>query len=209
MEDNVRLVAFDLDGTLLRGDTVLEAIARPLGRLDRTRQFETLHRLKDIKAAREEVAGWYRLHSLPELTEHLRTMQVAPGVRRGFGLLKQRGIKVALVSITWEFAVEWWAGELGADFYVGTGLSRSGEITHFWPDDKPVWLARLAAQLGIPLRAVAAVGDSLSDMPMLDAVGHPFFVGRDKPQSGPERLRHHPGGDIGKVVEAIVDLPVK
>ena len=31
----IRLAAFDLDGTLLRGETVCEAIARPLGRLER------------------------------------------------------------------------------------------------------------------------------------------------------------------------------
>ncbi len=36
----IRLVAFDLDGTLLRGDTVCEVLARRLGRLDRMRELE-------------------------------------------------------------------------------------------------------------------------------------------------------------------------
>ena len=34
-ESNVKLVAFDLDGTLLRGNTVLEVLAAGLGRLER------------------------------------------------------------------------------------------------------------------------------------------------------------------------------
>lgn len=36
------LAVFDLDGTLLRGPTVCEVLARTLGRLDRMRQLEVL-----------------------------------------------------------------------------------------------------------------------------------------------------------------------
>ena len=204
MKGPARLAAFDLDGTLLRGDTVLEAIARPLGRLDRTRQFETLTRLEDIRAAREEVATWYKSHSFAELCIYLESMRLAPGVEQGLGLLKRRGVKIALVSITWEFAVEWWARKLGADFYVGTALSHDGAISHFWPDDKPVWLAELAERLRTPLSDVAAVGDTVSDLPMLRIVGHPFFVGQAKPPELPE-ASHRPDGDIYEIAESIVD----
>jgi len=42
---HVRLVAFDLDGTLLHGDTVCEAIARRLGQLKRMQELE--HRTQE------------------------------------------------------------------------------------------------------------------------------------------------------------------
>ena len=112
----MRFAAFDLDGTLLRGDTVLEAIARPLGRLDRTREFERLTQRADIKMAREEVATWYEGHGFSELRSYLETMNLAPGAHSAFRLLKRYDIKTAIVSITWEFAVEWFAQKLGAEF---------------------------------------------------------------------------------------------
>lgn len=207
MNDPVRLAAFDLDGTLLRGDTVFEAIARPLGHLERTQEFENLNRVEDIKTAREEVASWYRPHSLSVLSAYVQSMQLAPGVRDGFGMLRRQGIKIAIVSITWEFAVEWWAKELGADFYVGTGLSQGGDISHFWPHDKPVWLAELVKRLGLSPSEVAAVGDSPSDMPMLEIVGHPFFVGHTKPEEVPAGFRHFPDGDICEIAETIISNP--
>jgi phosphoserine phosphatase len=51
------LALFDLDGTLLRGPTVCEVLARALGRLNHMRQLEALIAGLsdiDIAAAREE-----------------------------------------------------------------------------------------------------------------------------------------------------------
>lgn len=52
MGGRIRLVACDLDGTLLRPETCCEALARPLGRLERMREFERLHTVAEITAAR-------------------------------------------------------------------------------------------------------------------------------------------------------------
>ena len=51
------IVAFDLDGTLLRGLTVSELIAKGLGRLEQMRKFEGLKQEAELIAAREEIAG--------------------------------------------------------------------------------------------------------------------------------------------------------
>ena len=135
------LAAFDLDGTLLKGDTVCEAIARGLGRLDRMREFEGLGftQKNEISAAREEMASWYLTQTLPQLRAHLVSMELASGAREGLRLLAENGFNLAIVSITWEFAVEWFADQLGIDYFIGTRLSPGGEITHFWSEDKPVW----------------------------------------------------------------------
>ena len=101
-------------------------------------------------------------------------MRLAPGVHEGLGLLRRHGFKIAIISITWEFAVEWFAHQFGADYFVGTGLSPYGKITDFWPSDKAVWLQGLADRLGTPMNDVAAVGDSSGDLHMLRAVGHPY-----------------------------------
>jgi HAD superfamily phosphoserine phosphatase-like hydrolase len=163
----IGLVAFDLDGTLVRTDTCCETIARPLGRLARMREFERLSTADDIAVARAEMATWYSAVSPGDLCAPLGTLPLAPGTREGFRLLRRHGVQTAIVSITWEFAVAWFAQQLRADYYVGTGLAPDGQISHFWPADKARWLAALAHRFGLDLDEVAAVGDSAGDLPML------------------------------------------
>ena len=85
--------------------------------------------IDDIKAAHEKVAGWYEPSVLPELHSSLASMRLAPGVHEGRSLLKRHGFKIAIISITWEFAVDWFAHQFGADYFVGTRLSPDGDIT--------------------------------------------------------------------------------
>lgn len=169
----MRLAAFDLDGTLLRGQTACEAIAEGIGRLERMTELEAMRadQVREVIPAREEMAGWYPPFTRDELRRHLAALRVAPGVDEGFRLLRDHGFRLAIVSITWEFAVEWFAARRGADYWVGTGLSPDGAITHFWPQGKATWLERLARDLGVDMRRVAAVGDSRADIPMLRSAG--------------------------------------
>ena len=177
----MKIAAFDLDGTLLRGRTACEAIAEGIGRIERMWEFEQLqssNQVAEVTAAREEMAGWYSAFTISDLCKHLSTVPLAPGVEDGFTLLRDHGFKIAIVSVTWEFAVEWFANWLKADYFVGVGLSPSGQITHFWPHDKESWLRELAASLGVNMVDVAAVGDSSGDIPMLLSVGHRYWVGK-------------------------------
>ena len=202
----MRLAAFDLDGTLLRGQTVCEAIAKGIGRIQRMREFERLEstHVEEVTAARAEMAEWYSAFKLSDLREHLTAIRVAPGVDEGFALLRDHGFKIAIVSLTWEFAVEWFANRLGADYSVGTGLSPDGVITHFWPQDKALWLTRLSDNLGVDMRDVAAVGDSSGDLPMLLSVGHRYWVGQTIPPELHREVIHEPGGDMRLVAHQIV-----
>jgi HAD superfamily phosphoserine phosphatase-like hydrolase len=196
----VRLVAFDLDGTLIRGMTICESLAEPLGKLPRMREIEQLRDLAQIRAARQEMLSWYA-EPLNALCEKL-TVDIAPGADEAFELLAQRGIPTAIVSITWSFAVEWFARRFGAAAWIGTG-SQAGAIQHFWPSDKPVWLARHASALGIELSEVAAIGDSHGDVPMLAAVGHPFFIGADLPAEIAHAV-HAPNADLREIAHCIL-----
>ena len=200
--DPIALAAFDLDGTLLRGDTVCEVFARNLGRLDRMMEFEGLSDLKDIRAARQEMRDWYSATTLATLCSYLPSMRIAPRTDEGLDLLRASGCKIAIVSITWEFAVAWFARRFNVDYYVGTRLSAEGEIAHFWPHDKPRWVSKLADQLELGRHEVAAIGDSPGDVDMLRAVGYPYYVGRSKPDSLKEAF-HYPDGDILRIAQHI------
>lgn len=200
------IAAFDLDGTLIRGKTCCEAIAEGIGRIRRMREFEQLRssQIEEVTSAREEMAQWYSGRKLNDLCSHLSTIALAPGVNEGFELLRNHGFRIAIVSLTWKFAAEWFADLLGADYCIGQGLSSGGTITHFWPQDKARWLTALAANLKIEMKDVAAVGDSRGDIPMLLAAGHRYWVGQELPPELGREVNHEPAGDILQVTRSIV-----
>ena len=203
----MRIAAFDLDGTLLRGQTACEAIAEGIGRIERMRELEHLgsNQIEEIVAAREEMAEWYSGFTFSDLCEYLTAIPVAPGVEEGFALLRDHGFRIAIISLTWEFAVEWFANKLGADHSVGQGLSSDGLITHFWPQDKALWLTGLADKLDVDMKDVAAVGDSRGDIPMLLSVGHRYWVGQSTPPQLDRKVVHEPTGDMRLVAHRIVE----
>ena len=200
----IRLVAFDLDGTLTRGDTVCEVIARPLGHLDRMLELErTITDEPGIVAMREELAGYYRGRSFAELEKCLDGLVLAPGAREAFTLPAARGVSTAIVTITWEFAARWLARRLGADHVLASGLTPDGAITHVFPRDKGRWLSALMQQRGLGADEVAVVGDSWLDADMFAVATHRFFVGAT-PLPDLD-ARHYPGGDLAEIARVIVD----
>lgn len=203
----MKIAAFDLDGTLLRSHTACEAIAEGIGRLGRMREFEQLrsNQIEEVTAAREEMAQWYSEFTFRDLCKHLNAIHVAPGTEEAFALLHHHGFKIAIVSLTWEFAAGWFANKLGADYFVGQGLSMNGSITHFWPQDKELWLTRLASDLSVDMNDVAAVGDSGGDIPMLLSVGHRFWVGPNIPPELEGKVVHVPSGNIGLVAQGMIE----
>jgi HAD superfamily phosphoserine phosphatase-like hydrolase len=198
LPDPIRLVAFDVDGTLLGGPTICECIAAGIGRSGEMAAFERLTAQADIACAREVMAEWYRGHEEAALLAQLGRATWAPGLKDGFRRLRSAGVKIALVSITWRQAVEALAERWGADYAIGTGMTGGG-VEHFWPDDKPVWLSELRTTLGLVAHEVAAVGDSASDLPMLASVGRGYFVGRHC-LALPPHVEHWPDADIGEIV---------
>lgn len=120
-------------------------------------------------------------------------------MKQGFARLKAEGIKIALVSITWQFAVEWLASELGADYAVGTGISDDGTIGHFWPEDKASYLQSLLAELNLERGSLAAAGDSHGDIPMLRFASRSYFVGARLPEEL-QSVHHWPDADISEIV---------
>jgi len=205
----IRLVAFDLDGTLTRGDTVCETIARRLGHLRRVRELEALcaeRRDRDsLRLLRTELASIYRGATRARLRSSLSSLILAPGARRGLALLRDSGVMSAIVSLAWEFASEWLAEVLHADYYVGTRFLDDGSVEHFWPEDKGPWLERLMRSVGVGRDQTAAVGDSWTDTAMFDVVDHVIYVGAT-PTPHPH-LIHVPNGNIYEIARLLTDRP--
>jgi HAD superfamily phosphoserine phosphatase-like hydrolase len=199
----VGVVAFDLDGTLLRGPTVCELLAEPLGRLAEMWRFEALSSEAEIAAARREMARWYAGRSTAQLCAALEAATWAPGAREGVALLQAHGVEVVIASITWSFAVEWVAERLGVARALGTRLEPDGRVADVWPRDKARWLERQLAELRVPSGRAAAVGDSGSDADLLSAASLRFFVGAGSPPAI-AGIEHRPGGDIAEIAREVL-----
>lgn len=200
---NPQLMAFDVDGTLLRGENICGCIARNIGRSAEMDAFERLRSREEMTIGRQTMLEWYAPFNKPKLIGYLQDLRLAPGVREGFARLRAEGIKIALVSITWQFAVEWLAADLGADYAVGTGLTEDHQLVHFWPEDKATWLEALLKKLELERHSLVAVGDSHGDIPMLQLARRGYFVGSDLPQELPH-VHHWPDADISAIVADVL-----
>ena len=97
------------------------------------------------------------------------------------------GDEVYLISATYGFMVEPYAALLGTTGWRGTTLEVvegrcTGRITGIIPhQEKKAELVRdIARDRGLDLALSAAYGDSMNDVAMLSAVGHPFVVNPGK-----------------------------
>lgn len=99
MNQPPRLVAFDVDGTLLRGETICECIGRHLGKSDEMKDIERSKSWDEIAAARRHMLTWYLPHGRDAILDHVKDVQLAPGARAAFARLHLAGIKTALVSL--------------------------------------------------------------------------------------------------------------
>jgi HAD superfamily phosphoserine phosphatase-like hydrolase len=199
------LVAFDLDGTLLRGPTVCEILATAAGCEEETRAFEAVRGEAEIAAGRLAMARRYRDVPETRLLASLSNAEWAGGAHQGVALLQDAGYEVAIASITWGFAVRWFAEALGVRWHLGTELTPDGEVVHVWPRDKGRWLRRLGGELSVPPGRIAAVGDSAGDVELLGAASLRVFVGATVP-GGLDDVHHWPGAPIDSVADRVLEL---
>ena len=111
----------------------------------------------------------------------------------------------AIVSISWDFIVEWFAKRFGTAYWAAVGFNPDGTVTPFWPEDKGPWLEQLMAKLDVSRHEVASVGDSPRDASLFRAAGHSFYVGTESPE-GLSGIQHYPDGNIAAVARAILRL---
>ncbi len=78
----IKLVAFDLDGTLLRGDTVCLGIAKELGHYGRMLEMEGASDSGLIESHRKEMASWYLQSGRARVDLGLKNVTLRPELSR-------------------------------------------------------------------------------------------------------------------------------
>ena len=176
---NRRLVAFDMDSTLIEaevidelavhagmGDQVSEITERAMrGELDFSESFRARVALLEGlgEEALERIAGELRI---TEGAEHL------------ISTLHKLGYKTAILSGGFTYFARYLQQRLGIDYVHANELDIengqvTGKVTGTIVDGerKAFLLRQLAEQEGLDLQQVIAVGDGANDLPMLSAAG--------------------------------------
>lgn len=195
---------FDLDKTILATSSAL-AFARPfyrgglIGRSDVIRsayaqfiflasgadhdQMETMRRyMSDL------VTGW-DVAKVRDIVAETIDVIIDPAIYdEAVALIEEHRAAdrdIVIISSSGTEVVEPIGARLGADIAVGTQLvvedgKYTGEILFYaYGEGKAQAIHDLAAERGYDLAASYAYTDSITDLPMLDAVGHPTAVNPD------------------------------
>lgn len=147
--------------------------------MEKLRQFlSDLVKGWDVAQVREIVA-----QTLAEIVDPLVYAEAVALIKEHQGA----GRDVIIVSASGFDVVEPIGAMLGADAVVATMLEISdegkytGEITHYvYAEEKARAIRELAEAHGYDLDRSYAYSDSVTDVPMLEAVGHPYAVNPDK-----------------------------
>ena len=197
---------FDVDKTLIPGSSSMTLIGafrreglvdrRMLMRLVRANVVYKLHGTDDARLARwteastRLIAGWPRETVRRVVAEGLETKLLPIVYREALDLIathRDRGDRVFAVSATMEDVIRPLAESLGletiaSEVVTGADGRYTGEISvACWGREKIERIGAIAARVGLDLAASSAYSDSISDLPMLAAVGHPVAVNPDRP----------------------------
>jgi phosphoserine phosphatase len=174
MQRNIRLVVFDLDGTLTTVDSLWEYLHDALGTWDRGRIAAQKYRNGEISYkdwASADVQCWTGVPATT-IREALSRIPYSNGARSVFGHLQQHQIRTAIISAGLSILGDRVAADLGADFAVANDLMIANGVLTGGIDvrvsltNKGQIIEDIAKKLSIQLDEIALVGDRVNDLPL-------------------------------------------
>lgn len=176
---NRRLVAFDMDSTLIQCE-VIDELARRAGVGPQVEAITEAAMRGELDFSQSLTRRVELLAGLDEavLAEVAETLPLSEGAERVVGTLKRLGYKLAILSGGFDYFGRRVQKRLGFDYVFANKLEIiDGKLTGQLEGDivdsqrKAELLAMLAAQEGLSLEQTIAVGDGANDLPMLGVAG--------------------------------------
>jgi len=177
--ERLRLVVFDVDGTLTKVASSWQFLHEKLGTWDRGRQYaEQFFRgvITYEDWARLDASLWAGL-KLDAVQKIVDGMPLTDGTREVITTLRREGLKVVLISAGLSLVTERIKREMGVDDSLSNDLKvRNGFLTgqvevKVSVDNKDAVLGRMLEKLDLKMDECAAVGDDETLIPLFERVG--------------------------------------
>jgi len=196
MKPDLRLAAFDMDGTVLEHNSSWVAIHRHFGTEHvgaANLRLYTEGKIGYREFMRRDIASWPKGVTRKEIVMILSEYKIRREAPRVFEELRARGMKTALVTSGIDILAKEVADELGIDYRLANGLrfGRSGVllpkgIGRVDPTNKDRAYRRLLTKIGIPPKRTIAVGDTIYDLAFLKSSGLGFMLAHTTRVPDPE-----------------------
>ncbi|HVP78100.1 MAG TPA: HAD family phosphatase [Thermodesulfobacteriota bacterium] len=175
-----KLAIFDLDGTLTQERSVWEYIHKQLGKwYGFAEEYQKKFLAGEISYSRfcELDAEVWKGMKVEALSKIVQGVSFHPGVDELVGHLKQKGLKLAMVSSGLSLLSNWVHQKYGFDYSVSNDLlHENGVLTgnvkiQVYYDQKAVWAGRILKQFGVKSEEMIALGDSRGDLELFRMAG--------------------------------------
>ena len=184
-----KLIAFDMDGTLVEEDSCWGVLHRHFGTQEGARRNLGAYERGGIdypEFMRRDIALWKPVPTLEEVRRVLTPHRLAPNVEQVVGEIRRRGYQTVVITGGLDLLAEEVVRKLGIRSVFSNGLAADekgrliGEgIFRVEPRFKHKVLAGLVDELGISLQQCVAVGDSKYDVNFLKHAGLGVAIGTD------------------------------
>jgi len=179
-KEQFKLVIFDLDGTLTQERSIWEYIHKQLGKwYGFAEEYQNLFLAGKIsyeEFCERDALVWKGMR-VEELLEIAQTVPFHPGVDELINFLKQKGLKLSMVSSGLSILTNWVHQKYGFDYSVSNDLlHENGILTgkvkiQVYFDKKAEWVRKILNQFEGKPEEVIVVGDSRGDIDMFQMVG--------------------------------------
>ncbi|NKC00249.1 MAG: phosphoserine phosphatase SerB [Pseudomonadales bacterium] len=176
---NRRLVAFDMDSTLIRQE-VIDELARRHGVGDQVVAIteDAMSGRIDFQESFRRRAALLKGMPVSVLEDVAKSVELNEGARRLLRALKHFGYKTAVISGGFQYVGEYLARDLDIDYVYANNLEVQDGVMTGAVSGPIVDAARKAELLratadreGIALQQTIAIGDGANDLPMLTSAG--------------------------------------
>lgn len=184
-----KLVAFDMDGTLIDDDSCWGVIHRHFGtHAQATANLRAYERneIDYVEFMRRDIALWQPRPHISQIEKILEGLQPTPSAKDVVSEIRKRGYQLAMITGGIDILAERIARQLGIQRVLANGLAvdergyLTGEgVFRVEPCLKHETLAKLADELEMTLNECVAVGDSKYDINFLKHAGLAVAIGND------------------------------